>query len=141
MASRAGLRRQHGLHGQNNQLKAHVTAASLGNYLYNNMKNYLTPADLADPEIEKEPDLVYDRNAGQAFVFSVVDVPRFPVQIELPAAAPGQILQIRGDGFQVVFEKARPRPPWWSISSAVITRCGSRARARRRCSRSRASLG
>jgi Caspase domain len=93
-----------------NKLRAQVTAASLGNFLYNNMRNYLSDQDLADPLIAKEPDLVYDRDGGRAFVFNTVDVPLFPVAIELPMEAGGKLLEIRGEKFQVVKSEAARAP-------------------------------
>ncbi len=62
-----------------------ITAASLGNYLYNNMKTFLTAEDIADPEVPKEPDLIYDSNSASGLVFATVPVvPTYPVTVDLP---------------------------------------------------------
>jgi hypothetical protein len=71
-----------------------ITAASLGNYLYNNMKNFLSADDLADPEIPKEPDLDYDKNPQSPLVISTVPVSLFQVTINLPATTAGKQIDI-----------------------------------------------
>jgi hypothetical protein len=91
------------------KLRAHVTSSSLGNFLYNNLKSYLSLADMADPLIAKNPDLVYDREAVNSLIFATVDVPLFSVEIRLPSGlrsgANGMLLQIRRENFAVILEQ------------------------------------
>lgn len=76
-----------------------ITAFTLGNYLYNNMKNFLSPEDLEDPEIAKEPDLEYEKNPQNPLLISTVPVPKFPVTINLAQAVAGKSLDILDDKF------------------------------------------
>jgi hypothetical protein len=91
-----------------------VTAATLGNYLYNRMKSFLTSEELADPDVPKEPDLQYDANPNNPIVFTTVAVPQYPVTINLPAAVVGQQVRILGDKFQPVMA-APAIPPTWQV--------------------------
>lgn len=79
-----------------------ITAASLGNYLYANMKNFLSEDDLADPEIPKEPDLEYDKNPQNPLVIATVPIPEFPATINLPPGTAGKQLQILDNKLQPV---------------------------------------
>lgn len=87
-----------------------VTAATLGNYLYNHMKAFLTPDELADPDVPKEPDLQYDQTPNNPIVFATVVVPQYPVTINLPAATAGYRLQILNDKFQPMFSEIATPP-------------------------------
>jgi hypothetical protein len=91
-----------------------VTAATLGNFLYNRMKAFLTADELADPDVPKEPDLQYDQNPNNPIVFATVAVPLYPVTINVPAAIAGQQIQILGDKFQPVMAAAA-NPPTWQV--------------------------
>jgi len=71
-----------------------ITASTLGNYLYNNMKTFLRAEDLADPEVPKEPDLDYDNNPNNSIVLASVPVPRYAVTINLPAVTTGHQVQV-----------------------------------------------
>jgi Caspase domain len=83
--------------------KGKVTAASLANYLYENMRNWLPNADLDDARIAKEPLIDYDYHEGGSFVIATgIAPPTFSVNVHLPSEAIGQV-QIRwGDRFRVV---------------------------------------
>ena len=99
-----------------------VTAATLADYLYNNMKTFLKPEDLADPEVPKEPDIDYDKNpARPPLVFCTLPAtapapaappPQFPVTIVIPADAAGKTVRVLGDKFQVVRSTAGVPPSW-----------------------------
>ncbi len=91
-----------------------ITAATLGNYLYNHMKVFLTADDLADPDVPKEPDLQYDQTPANPIVFTTVTVPQYPVIINLPAAIAGQQVQILSDKLQPV-AAAAANPPTWQL--------------------------
>jgi hypothetical protein len=92
-----------------------VTARSLGDYLYNHMKMFLTAQDLQDPEIPKEPDLQYDANPANPLVFCNVPVPQYTVNIQLPAAAAGQPVRILDTRFAVACV-ANGVPPVWQTA-------------------------
>lgn len=92
-----------------------ITAATLGNYLYNNMKAFLNSDELADPDVPKEPDLDYDPNPNNPIIFATVKVPEYPITINLPAATAGQQVQILNDKLQTVL-KAIANPPVWQVT-------------------------
>jgi hypothetical protein len=79
-----------------------VTAVTLGNYLYNHMKAFLKAEDLQDPDVPKEPDLDYEPNPNKRLLFTTVQVPTFPVTIQVPAAAAGQQVQVLNSRMQPV---------------------------------------
>jgi len=87
-----------------------ITSASLGNYLYANMKNFLSPADLDDPGIPKEPDLDYDKNPQTPLVFTTVTIPVFPVTINLPPGSAGNKIDIVDSKLKIV-QSAIAAPP------------------------------
>jgi len=91
-----------------------VTAASLGNYLYANMKNFLSAADLEDPEIPKEPDLEYDKDPQSPLVFTTVTVPDYPVTINLPPTTAGKTIEIK-DGKLTTVQSTIAAPPQLSL--------------------------
>jgi hypothetical protein len=93
-----------------------VTSASLGGYLYNNMKTFLKPDDLVDPEVPKEPDLEYDNN--HAIVFCTLPPqpsPEFPVTVTLPAQASGTTVQVLNDKLTEV-RRTQGTPPLWQTA-------------------------
>ncbi len=87
-----------------------ITSASLGSYLYANMKTFLSPADLNDPEIPQEPDLDYGKNPQTPLVFATVAIPEFPVTINLPPETAGKTIEILDSKFNVV-ESTTAAPP------------------------------
>ncbi len=104
-----------GLNGEACEPDGTITAASLGDYLYNNMKQFLKAEDLNDPEIAKEPDLEYDANAGKSFVIATVAPPMYPIVIHLPPSAAGKKVEILGDKFQAV-ASTNGVPPAWNVN-------------------------
>src|SRR6185369_4389275 len=92
-----------------------ITSASLGNYLYANMKNFLSPNDLNDPEIPKEPDLDYDKNPATPLVFATLPIPEFPVTINLPPATAGKKVDILDSKLKIV-QSATAAPPHLKIT-------------------------
>ena len=109
-----------GLRGAAADPTGNITATSLGAYLYNNMKTFLAPEDVADPDIAKEPDLYYDPNTGNVFIFATVVPEKIPVTIMLPTDATGKTVQILGDKFQSVVSQsvtaAMAPPGKWQVS-------------------------
>jgi Caspase domain len=89
-----------------------ITARSLGDYLYNHMKAFLSAQDLEDPDIPKEPDLQYDANPASPLVFCKVPVPQYAVTIQLPPTAAGKQVQILDNKFAVA-AAANGVPPLW----------------------------
>lgn len=80
-----------------------ITATSLGDWLYNNMRKLLSEDALKNTEISKEPDLHYEKNPQKTFVFTTVAaLPTFKVNVHVPAASATHTLRILGDKFAVV---------------------------------------
>ncbi|MDQ4075274.1 MAG: caspase family protein, partial [Chloroflexota bacterium] len=80
-----------------------VSAASLRDYLYNSWREFLSPEDLADVEVPKEPEVWYrPQTDGEDFVFATVPVPSFPVTIDFSAELQGRKVEIIDDDFEVV---------------------------------------
>jgi hypothetical protein len=74
-----------------------ITGESLQAYLYQNMREYLTPAELADADIATEPDLFCDPPPASQFVIARVPPKVYAVQIPLPPGSPGDRLELRSD--------------------------------------------
>jgi caspase domain-containing protein len=94
-----------------------VTARLLADYLYNNMKTFLKPDDLDDPDVPKEPDLEFDQNPNARFVFCVAapqTVSDIPVTVTLPPEAAGRTVQILDSKLREV-RAATANPPQWQI--------------------------
>jgi hypothetical protein len=90
-----------------------INATTVGNYLYNNMKTFLTPDDLADPDVPKEPDLEYDNNPNNPIVLATLGaVPRYSVTINLPANAAGKRVQVLDSKLQLVDSVSAASPAW-----------------------------
>lgn len=87
-----------------------ITAMTLGNYLFNHMKRYLRDEDLADPEVPKEPDLHYDPNPNNRFIFAKVPVKKFQVVVSLPPTSAGETLEIVGSDLRTVAEVVATPP-------------------------------
>jgi hypothetical protein len=88
-----------------NRRMARVTAASLKNYLYNYMKDFLSEADRADPLVAKRPDIPHPRDPNADMALSTVEVPVYPVTLRLPAEANGRtlrVVELREDMSEVV---------------------------------------
>jgi hypothetical protein len=85
-----------GLNGGAAESNGHITGESLKAYLYENMKEYLTPADLANRDIAQEPDLYCDPPERQ-FVIATVPQTRHAVTIGLPAGSEAKPRTLIGD--------------------------------------------
>ena len=89
-----------------------ITARTLGDYLYNRMKTFLSAQDLQDPQIPKEPDLQYDASPANPLVFARIPIPQYPVTIQLPANTAGQPVRILDSRFAVTLEGVAAPPAW-----------------------------
>src|SRR5262249_7620473 len=76
-----------------------ITSSSLRNYLLLHMKDLLTAAEQADPDMPKRPDVP---PPAVDLVFATVPPPRVKVIVSFPANAAGQSIRVRGDGFKTV---------------------------------------
>jgi hypothetical protein len=104
-----------GLKGAAADPNGRITATSLGDYLYSNMKDFLSPEDLADPVVPKEPDVDYDKDPLNAFTLVTVPVPDFLVTIHLPASTQGKTVEVlSGQGLALV-ASAISVPPAWKL--------------------------
>ena len=80
-----------------------ITATSLGDWLYNNMRKFISEDALKNDEISKDPDLLYEKNPQKTFIFTTVDtVPEFKVNIHVPAASATKRLRVHDDKFKIV---------------------------------------
>lgn len=84
------------LNGGASEEDGRVTGETLKAYLYENMKSFLSPADLADKDVAKEPDL-YCEPPEKEFVITIVPARRFDVTIPLPAGSEGSARQLFGE--------------------------------------------
>jgi len=73
-----------------------ITGETLKAYLYENMKSFLSPGDLADKDVAKEPDLYCDP-PEKDFVIVTVPPAVFPVKIPLPAGSETKPRQLFGE--------------------------------------------
>ncbi len=87
-----------------------VTAASLKSYLYDHMKDWLTPEELDDPGIPQIPDVQYDEPAPGRLVLATLPAPKtFAVEVRPPAGA--QQLTILDGTFTTVLDVPVTGPP------------------------------
>jgi hypothetical protein len=115
VAVMAGLRGSAAVNGK-------ITAASLGSYVYDNMKKLLEEGDLTDDRIAKEPDLDYDTQVGQQFVISTIGAPvpgagssadpTFPVTINFTPVRYGRPIELLDNRFAVVGKTTAGPAPW-----------------------------
>ena len=91
-----------------------ITAASLSDYLYNNMKTFLAPEDLENPDVPKDPEIKVDPNVAKKFVIARAPVTDFQVTVHLPAGSAGRCVEILGSDFSPVASIAAA-PPLWQL--------------------------
>jgi hypothetical protein len=90
-----------------------VTARTLRNYLLNCMKDFLSPDDLMNPDIEKEPDVNDLDNAGDGLVFARMPVPSFNIKIQVPNGAAGKTIRVvSSNNFKLVASTTANGNPW-----------------------------
>jgi hypothetical protein len=85
-----------GLRGGASEEDGRITTETLKSYLIQNMKGFLSPADLADKDIAKEPDVQCDPPEHQ-FVIATVPPRLFNVSIPLPPGSEGSARQLIGE--------------------------------------------
>jgi hypothetical protein len=73
-----------------------VTGETLKAYLYENMRSFLSAADLADKDVAQEPDL-YCKPPEKDFVITTVPARRYDVTIPLPPGSEGSARQLFGE--------------------------------------------
>lgn len=102
------------LEGAASEPDGRVTANSLGSWLYNNMKTYLEPADLLNPDIPKEPDLFWDKGAeGDNFVIATTTPKTYLVHMHFPTGWIGQSVRVlTGKQFQEVASTTITAASW-----------------------------
>ena len=106
-----------GLRGAASEPNGEITAVSLANYLYGNMKTFLAPEASSDPSISLEPDLVFD--AKDRFVLARVPseaIPTYSVTIELPDESKGRSVQILDSSFQRIAESQSGTSETWQLN-------------------------
>jgi hypothetical protein len=104
-----------GLNGAAADEQGEITARSLADYLYNHMKRLLTPEELRDDDIPKEPELVYDTNPNARFVLAQTAPPRYPVRIHLPDTEVGKKIVVLDSKFTTAAE-GQPKGRDWETS-------------------------
>jgi hypothetical protein len=98
-----------GLKTGGGDLTGKITSTSLRNYLLNHMSDLLTPQEMADPLIPKQPDIPAP---NVDLVFGITPSATVKVSVSAPTAA-GQAIRIRGDGFKVIAQgQALVGVPW-----------------------------
>lgn len=70
-----------GLNGGAAEEDGRITGETLKAYLYENMKSYLSPADLVDKDVAREPDLFCDMPEEQ---FVIANVPPVAHHVKIP---------------------------------------------------------
>lgn len=85
-----------GLNGGASEEDGRITGESLKAYLYENMKGFLSPADLEDKDVATEPDLFCDPPEDQ-FVIATVPPLLYDVAIQLPPGSAGKARQLFGE--------------------------------------------
>ncbi len=110
-----------GLSGAAANLTGLVTADSLKNYLINCMKNFLSPDDLQNPDIEKEPDVNDPDNAGDGMVFAQLVVPKYNVRIQLPDGAAGKTIRVLSSNNFKLIASATANGSVWPVPLAPGT--------------------
>jgi hypothetical protein len=84
------------LNGGASEEDGRITGQSLKAYLYENMKNFLSPADLQDQDVAQEPDLYCEPPEDQ-FVLATVPPQVYAITIPLPAGSEAKARQLIGE--------------------------------------------
>lgn len=85
----------------------HITAESLRDYLYNDLKNFMVPGDREKPDVRTDPEVQYEHRPGRNPVVAPVPpktllekvlgpkAPQFPVRITAAAASVGKAVDVQ----------------------------------------------
>lgn len=107
-----------GLNGLAADENGDITAHSLADYLYNHMKELLSPEELKDEDVPKDPELIYDTNPTAKFRILTVSpqasAKEFPVTVHLRPEDVGKDVQILDSRFSEV-AKAQAQVPDWPV--------------------------
>jgi hypothetical protein len=107
-----------GLRGGAADPTGRVTAATLGNYLFSQMKTFLSPADLANPDIPQEPDYrIYPPDGSQ---FVIVDgFGPATVTVERTTGPADSLVRLLDPTFQPVTPTAGAPPGTFQLTPGV----------------------
>jgi uncharacterized caspase-like protein len=89
-----------------------ITTESLAEYLQTNMKTFLPPALLADPQVPKEPDIP---PFADKFLVATAPIAVDSVTVHLSPGSAGKEVKILGDQFREVAHTIAV-PPVWQLS-------------------------
>ena len=95
-----------------------ITAASLKQYLYRNLRNFLTPEERANQDIGKEPHIVDQTNPVQPMVFGQIPLPqvtKINVTIHIPQGDVGKGAEIFGGDDSSPLELVDSVPQTWDV--------------------------
>ena len=92
-----------GLKGAAAEPDGRVTAGSLAGYLLTGMQRFLSPDDLADPEIPKAPDIELHPAVDPGFVIVTVPPPQAVAPAPTPAAGQPRLTVRTGDAATEIF--------------------------------------
>lgn len=84
------------LNGGASEEDGKITGESLKAYLFENMKSFLSPEDLEDQDVAKEPDL-YCEPPEKEFVIATVPPKKYSVTIPLPVGSEAKVRQLIGE--------------------------------------------
>ncbi|MFI5453908.1 MAG: caspase family protein [Isosphaerales bacterium] len=102
-----------GLRGAASRPDNLITAASLRDYLNENMKNFLAPEDQKNPEVPKQPVFTLNPSTGEGFVIASAPAKTYQVEIGLAADTLGREVEVRnGIKFEVVGKKVADTVTW-----------------------------
>jgi hypothetical protein len=105
------------LNGAAVDLNGDITAHSLADYLYNHMKDLLSPEELKDEDVPKSPELFYDNDPNAKFLIlrpspEQVAAARFPVTVHLRPEDAGRDVEILDSRFSKVEAAHAPGAEW-----------------------------
>jgi hypothetical protein len=96
--------------------RGEITAHSLGDYLYNHMKDLLSPEELKDDLVPKDPELIYDKNPNARFVIlqarPELAPAAFPVTVHLRPDEADEDVEILDSQFNVAAQAHAPGAEW-----------------------------
>ncbi|MET0623740.1 MAG: caspase family protein [Pyrinomonadaceae bacterium] len=98
-----------------------ITASSLRSYLYQNMRNFLTEEERANPEIGKDPHVDDHSNPTAPMIFSripVADVKKVLVRVHVTPANVGKQAGIYGDDNLTPLVSVNAAPAVWEVPLA-----------------------
>jgi hypothetical protein len=105
-----------GLRGAASDSNHCITAASLKNYVNENMAQFLDPSDLQDPEVPKQAEFTPIPNEGDGLIIvQNIPPPTYEVAIFLPAGMEAQKVEVRGPKISDIAAAALAPGPQWML--------------------------